>query len=98
MAILWWIATGTHKKMESDVKRIYRGHDLSKPNLMLRNEPLNIHHVLLQTVLLGFGLIISALLFFGELLFYMNRKHKEGETVANASEIEIVLPEPCPPF
>ena len=81
MAILWWIATGTHKKMESDVAFKYTGEAFWIRQLMQGEVPLEIYHVQLQFLILGLGLILSTLFFFGELVFNKHRKH----TVRNPS-------------
>ena len=88
MAILWWIATGTHKKMESDVGHKYTGQAFWVPQSIQGEEPLDIDHVLLQLMVLGFGLILSTLLFFGELLFNMYRKHRSGKLSVSFIQVQ----------
>ena len=74
MAILWWIATGTQKKMESDVAFEYTGQAFWARQLTQGEVPLETNHVQLQFVVLGCGVILSTLVFFGELLHGTYRK------------------------
>ena len=75
MAILWWIATGTNYKMESDVRDKYSGQAYWIPLLMQGEVPLTINHILLSFMILCFGLVLSKFVFFGELLINLHRKH-----------------------
>ena len=74
MAILWWIATGTQKKMESDVAFKYTGKAFWARQLTQGEVPLETNHVQLQFAVLGCGVILSTLVFFGELLQGTYRK------------------------
>ena len=67
MAILWWIATGTNNKMRSDIENNFKnGNPLWNPRLIQREAPLEVHHVLLAFLILGFGIVISKCIFFAE--------------------------------
>ena len=70
MAILWWIATGTYNKMESDVRNTHPGQAYWIPFYLQGEVPLQIDHLLLGFMVLGFSLILSTFVFFGELMMY----------------------------
>ena len=70
MAILWWIATGSNKKMEGDIAFKYT--DPSKAlwtrRLTQGEIALEVNQFQLQFVVLGSGLILSIVLFLCEVI------------------------------
>ena len=81
MAISWWIATGTYQKMKSDVRNIYSKQAYWIPQSM-QEVPLEIYHVLLSFFVLGFGLVLSKFVFFGEHLYNLYRKRNVKKSVS----------------
>ena len=78
MAILWWINTGIYLKMKSDVDFMGGGSSAEtsfwKPEYITENIPLTMNHLLLTLIILGSGLLLSTLIFFLELLYFLYRK------------------------
>ena len=94
MAILWWVASGTYNKMERDVRSAF-----PEQSYWIREEkrgevPLHIDNLLLWFIILGFSLMISSLVFFGEIAWYKNKKflkkrlntHPQPPILAEAQE------------
>ena len=97
MAILWWVNTGIYLKMKSDVDFILmdprsRAEKTSfwKPEYIFKNIPLTINHILLTLIILGTGLLLSTLIFFLELLYFLYRKKvssKEDGSISRSPKI-----------
>ena len=79
MAILWWIATGSNKKMEGDIAFQYTDprKALWTRRLTQGEIALEVNQFQLQFVVLGFGLILSIVLFFCEVLHGSYKNHME---------------------
>ena len=81
MAILWWIATGSNKKMESDIALQYMDprKALWTRRLTQGEIALEVNQFQLQFVVLGSGLILSIFLFFCEVIHgsYLNHMEKK---------------------
>ena len=75
-AISWWMATGIWKKMEDDVRSKFPANSFWIPQLMQEETPLEIHHVLAQSMFLVFGLVLSAFSFLVELLLKLHRNNR----------------------
>ena len=73
MAILWWVASGTYNKMESDVRNAFPGEAYWIREEKQGEVPLHIENLILWFIILGFSLMISILVFFVEMKFSMYR-------------------------
>ena len=93
MAILWWINTGIYLKMKSDVDFMGGGSSAEtsfwKPEYITENIPLTMNHLLLTLIILGSGLLLSTLIFFLELLYFLYRKvsSKEDGSIPRSPKI-----------
>ena len=71
MAISWWMATGTNKKMESDIHSLEGGVNWKKafftPKIIRQNVPIGINQTLSAFIILGSGITLSAFILFLEL-------------------------------
>ena len=86
---MWWIATGTYDKMRSDVQNKYNnGYAYWIPKLMQGELPLEINHILLSLLVLGFGLILSKMIFLCELLYnlYVKRVVRKAVSFTQVKE------------
>ena len=81
------MATGTNQKMEADTRNQYFGQSFWIPQLMHGEIPLEIDHILLQLLVLCIGLILSTLLFFGEMLFTKCRKCTAGKLLLSLTQV-----------
>ena len=88
MAILWWIATGSNKKMESDIALQYMDPRKALWNRRLTQGEiaLEVNQFQLQFVVLGSGLILSTIFFFCEVLHGAGKRHMEKELSTTAWE------------
>ena len=88
-AISWWMATGIWKKMEEDVRSKFPANSFWIPQLMQEETPLEIYHVLAQSMLLVFGLVLSAFSFLVELLLKLHNNNRlKGVSVTKPSPRE----------
>ena len=87
MAVMWWTATGTGNKMESDVKNHFKmGNPYWIHRLIHKEEPLELYHVLLAILMLGFGLVFSKCVFFAELMCKRLEKDVRAHVHMTASQ------------
>ena len=87
MAVMWWSATGTWNKMESDVGNHFKmGNPYWIHRLIHKEEPLELHHVLLAILMLGFGLVFSKCVFFAELMSKRLGKYVRAHIHMTASQ------------
>ena len=61
MAILWWVASGTYNKMESDIRNAFPGQAYWIREEKQGEVPLHIDNLILWFIVLGFSLVISTL-------------------------------------
>ena len=78
MAILWWVASGTYNKMESDVRNAFPGQAYWIREEKQGEVPLHIDNLILWFIVLGFSLVISTLVFFAEMTFSRHRHQNQN--------------------
>ena len=94
MAILWWISTGIHLKMKSDIDFLdvdllqgefgkgQRGSSTEvsfwKPHYISNNTPLTIDHLLLSFIMLGICLLLSIIAFSFEQFYFFYNEKKSS--------------------
>jgi len=69
MAILWWVASGTYNKMESDIRNAFPGQVYWIREEKQGEEPLHVDSLMLWFFILGLSHMISLLVFFVEMTF-----------------------------
>ena len=77
MAIAWWMDTGVHFKMASDVKAEYGSHSNYWQRPKIRdNLPLDFSHVVTSIIIFGVATFISIIVFALEIVHYLSRQNK----------------------
>ena len=77
MAIAWWMDTGIHFKMASDIRAEYGSLDLTWRQPKIRgNLPLGFSHVLPSIIIFGAATFISIIAFALEIVHYWSKQNK----------------------
>ena len=84
MDILWWIASGTYNKMESDIGNAFPGQAYWTREEKQGEVPLQIDNLILWFFILGFSHLISLVVFFVEIIFSkFSTTYQEDESSQN---------------
>ena len=76
MAIAWWMDTGIHFKMASDVKEEYGSHLNYWQRPKIRgNLPLGFSHVAPSFIIFGVAVFISIIVLVQEISNYLSKQH-----------------------
>ena len=77
MAIAWWMDTGIHFKMATDIKAEYGSHSNYWQRPKIRdNLPLDFSHVVTSIIIFGVATFISIIVFALEIVHYLSRQTK----------------------
>ena len=77
MAIAWWMDTGIHFKMASDIRAEYGSLDLTWRQPKIRgNLPLGFSHVLPSIIIFGVATFISIIAFALEIVHNLSKQNK----------------------
>ena len=79
MAIAWWMDTGVHFKMATDVKAEYGSHSNYWQRPKIRdNLPLDFSHVVTSIIIFGVATFISIIVFALEIVHYLSKQIKKN--------------------